>query len=123
RRLRVVTAAACSPPAPTRPAHSCGNTPRPRRRRAPGSTVDPARPEHAQECTPGAAFHSRTGQPGSPAHPTRQNGSQGRAQEGMTMNDQTTDALNQVTEQLARIAAAIEAGTAHTPRHAAEPDD
>lgn len=35
----------------------------------------------------------------------------------------TIDALNRVADQLARIAAAIEAGTAYMPRHVAEPDD
>lgn len=35
------------------------------------------------------------------------------------MNDRTIAALNQVTEQLARIAAAVEDGTTYTPRHAA----
>lgn len=35
------------------------------------------------------------------------------------MNDQTTDALNRVAAQLARVAAAIESSTTYTPRHAA----
>lgn len=35
----------------------------------------------------------------------------------------TIDALNRVADQLARIATAIEAGTAYMPRHVAGPDD